>query len=99
MGVGIYGLASCKVKCSIGWNQFQVGCSSRCPRIERIDEALELIMMRNWNEGESHGSLPIGCRKTRPSSKHWDSHDYMDKHVHGSKGEVVVRNAAGPCVA
>jgi hypothetical protein len=56
MGVGIYGLPSCKVKCSTGWNQFQVGCSSSCPRIERIDEGLELIMMGNWNEGKSHGA-------------------------------------------
>jgi hypothetical protein len=63
MGVGIHGLASCKVKCSIGRNQFQGGCSSSCPRIERIDEGLELIIMGNLIEGESHGSLPIGCRK------------------------------------
>jgi hypothetical protein len=72
MGVGIYGLASCKVKWSIGWNQFQEGCSSSCPIIERIDEGLELIMMGNWSEGESDGSLPVGCRKTRPNNKHWE---------------------------
>jgi hypothetical protein len=33
------------------------------PRIVRIDEGLELIMMGNWNEGESHCSLPIGGTK------------------------------------
>jgi hypothetical protein len=83
MGVGIYGLGSCKVKCSTGWNQFQVGCSSSCPRIERIDEGLELIVMGNWNEGESHGSLPIGCRKLGPAANIGRySHDHMHKHVH-----------------
>jgi hypothetical protein len=72
MSVGIYGLASSKVKCSIGWNQFQVGCSSSCPKIERIYEGLELIMMGNWNEGEIHGNLLISCKKTWPNNKHWE---------------------------
>jgi hypothetical protein len=27
------------------------------------------------------------------------SHYHMDKHVHRNKGEVLVPNAAGPCVA
>jgi hypothetical protein len=53
-----------------------------------------------WNEGESHGSLPIGSEKRGPTANIGRYfHEHMDKHVHRSKGEVLVPNAAGPCVA